>query len=196
VLAQTSIEAAAIGVSAVAVLRTGLGGPEERAHGALLPYGRAEATFGGVGPHGLVVVLAAVGLAFRGLAPVAAVGGLSLAAEPTVTALAETASTYLSTKSTTYLSTKSTTYLSTKPTAALSISTASLTESTATLSKASLTESTASTESTTAAMSEESSRVRLVIFLLRSRNCPSHQKSEHQCGLNHDVDGEIKLYFL
>jgi len=74
-LLQATVEAAAVGEGAVPVLGAGLGGAREDPRGALLPDGGAEAGPELVVDEGLVVGLAAVGLALGGLAPVAAVGG-------------------------------------------------------------------------------------------------------------------------
>jgi len=90
VLLQAPVIAAPVAVDTVAVLGAALGGTAETSHGASGPHWGALSPSVAVQSDGLVVCFAAVGLAFWGLAPVAALGGSSsrLAAETSV--LAET----------------------------------------------------------------------------------------------------------
>jgi len=81
VLAQAAIETAAVVERAVSVLGAGHWRTKVGPHGAHGANCRAEASSEAVWSRGLVVVLAAEGLAFWGLAPVLASGWGSLTTE-------------------------------------------------------------------------------------------------------------------
>jgi len=75
-LSQAPVEAASVSTDAVTVLGAGLGAAEVAPQGALSSGDGAEARFGNKGGQGVLrwlgVVLTAVILAFRGLAPISA----------------------------------------------------------------------------------------------------------------------------
>merc|ERR1711962_224718 len=90
VLLQAPVIAAPVAVDTVAVLGAALGGTAETSHGASGPHWGALSPSVAVQSDGLVVCFAAVGLAFWGLAPVAALGGSSSGLATETSVLAET----------------------------------------------------------------------------------------------------------
>jgi len=90
VLLQAPVIAAPVAVDTVAVLGAALGGTAETSHGASGPHWGALSPSVAVQSDGLVVCFAAVGLAFWGLAPVAALGGSSSGLASETSVLAET----------------------------------------------------------------------------------------------------------
>jgi len=161
-----------------------------RPDGALSTDCRTEASSEGVWSRGRVVVLAAEGLAFGGLAPVLAScwGSLTETAAKSTTHVASTESTthVAATESTTYVATTEST---TNVSATESTANVSATESTTNVAAAEST--TLVTESTTLmAPAEEASRVYsfcflAFFFLLRRPKYSNDQQAENQCVLYH-----------